>query len=253
MKTKFIFAALLFFACNLTLTAQDKSISASAVQLTTVKPGSGANPTTGQEYLFHIVVATPAGETIFSSKEMNVPVHGTIGDDTDKEATAIYETMLKMQKGGKYRLDVPKEVLSNPKQAEALKVDHLVYDIELISFSDARPSGAKLIQDLASEKGADEAQARFKALQLKNTEGYVFNEWDMNRAGYTLLEEEKTDAAIAVFKMNVQLNPKSWNAYDSLGDSYIAKGDTDSAKTSFETALKLNPDYKASQEKLEKL
>lgn len=42
----------------------------------------------------------------------------------------------------------------------------------------------------------------------------------LNELGYNALSPGKTDAAIALFKRNVQANPNSANAYDSLADAY---------------------------------
>jgi hypothetical protein len=52
----------------------------------------------------------------------------------------------------------------------------------------------------------------------------------LNRLGYRLLGKSKNPAlAIAVFQLNVKRYPKSVNVYDSLGDGYLAAGDTTAA------------------------
>jgi tetratricopeptide (TPR) repeat protein len=253
MKTKFLFALVLSFACIMHLSAQDAA-SSSDLKIATLKAGSGANPTDGQEFYINVVVSTPDGNTVFSSKDMNVPIHGTVGEDSDPESKAMYEAMKqKMQTGGSYRVEVPKDILRDKSAAEEAGADHLVYEIEVIQVSDAQPSGTEMIKEVVSTKGVSVAQAKFDALQASNPGGLVFAEWDMNAAGYEMLEKNKADEAIALFKMNVQLNPNSWNAFDSLGDAYLAKGEKEKAKESFQNALKLNPDYTASQEKLDKL
>jgi CubicO group peptidase (beta-lactamase class C family)/predicted negative regulator of RcsB-dependent stress response len=63
----------------------------------------------------------------------------------------------------------------------------------------------------------------------------------VNAAGYTLLEEERTDAAIGVFELNTRLFPEAFNAWDSLGEAYMTAGKTARAIASYEKSLELNP------------
>jgi predicted TPR repeat methyltransferase len=45
-----------------------------------------------------------------------------------------------------------------------------------------------------------------------------------------------------MFKINVELYPESWNAYDSLGEALLRAGDTNDAVTMYEKSLALNPE-----------
>ncbi len=63
----------------------------------------------------------------------------------------------------------------------------------------------------------------------------------LNTTGYQLLSANKINDAIEVFKLNVKLNPNSWNGYDSLGEAYALAGDKDLAKENYETSVRLNP------------
>ena len=49
------------------------------------------------------------------------------------------------------------------------------------------------------------------------------------------------DAAIAIFKLNVELFPQSANAYDSLGEAYMKKGDKKLAIENYQKSYDLNP------------
>lgn len=51
------------------------------------------------------------------------------------------------------------------------------------------------------------------------------DEQQLNNTGYALLGAGKVDAAVAVFELNAELHPQSANAYDSLADAYLARGD----------------------------
>ena len=64
---------------------------------------------------------------------------------------------------------------------------------------------------------------------------------DMNWLGYELLKVDNYPAALAVFNRVVAEHPDSANAYDSLGDGYLQRGDQVQALAAFERALALDP------------
>lgn len=74
-----------------------------------------------------------------------------------------------------------------------------------------------------------------------------------NSYGYQLLEKGFTDEAIEVFKKQVELFPNEANSYDSLGDGYRKSGKTELAKEQYRKALKIDPSFKASRQKLDEL
>jgi tetratricopeptide (TPR) repeat protein len=76
---------------------------------------------------------------------------------------------------------------------------------------------------------------------------------DLNDTGYQFLGVNKISEAIELFKMNVRINPKSWNVYDSLGEAYALSGDKKLAIENYEISLKLKPDNKTGMLALEKL
>lgn len=78
-------------------------------------------------------------------------------------------------------------------------------------------------------------------------------ERDLNTIGYNLLKAKNINEAIEIFKMNVKLNPKSWNVYDSLAEAYTLAGDKKLAIENYEKSLELKPDNKAGMVALEKL
>ena len=78
-------------------------------------------------------------------------------------------------------------------------------------------------------------------------------ELSLNATGYTLLRANKTADAVEVFKLNARLFPKSWNAYDSLGEAYAVAGDKALAIQSYERSLALNPASESGRQALAKL
>ena len=65
----------------------------------------------------------------------------------------------------------------------------------------------------------------------------------INNLGYMLLYQIKdVDGAIEILKLNVANYPDSWNVYDSLGESYMVRGDKELAIEYYEKSMALNPD-----------
>ena len=73
----------------------------------------------------------------------------------------------------------------------------------------------------------------------------------LNFFGYQYLQQNRTEWAIELFKINTEFFPKNSNGWDSLGDAYLVNQQPDQAKKSFEKAVQLGD--KNSAEKLAKL
>ena len=67
------------------------------------------------------------------------------------------------------------------------------------------------------------------------------------------VEQEMPDAAMEIFRMNVEMNPESANACDGLGEAYLLQGDRESAAKHYRRSLELNPDNANAREKLDAL
>lgn len=93
---------------------------------------------------------------------------------------------------------------------------------------------------LAVERGPAAAEARFAELRDEHPEGF-FEEARLNRLGYQLLGSGQADAAVTIFRLNVDAFPDSFNTYDSLGEGYMARGDIALAIENYERSLELNP------------
>jgi tetratricopeptide (TPR) repeat protein len=78
-------------------------------------------------------------------------------------------------------------------------------------------------------------------------------EQEINTVGYRLLTAKKNEQAIRIFKMNVEMFPKSWNVYDSLGEAYMLHGNKKEAIANYAISIKLNPENTNGKAFLEKL
>ncbi|QCX01692.1 amidohydrolase family protein [Aggregatimonas sangjinii] len=88
---------------------------------------------------------------------------------------------------------------------------------------------------------------------IKDDTAYIFNENEMNGVGYLLLQLEKPKEAIAIFRLNVEAFPDSWNVYDSLGEAYMIDGQKTLAIDNYRKSITLNPENEHGKNQLEKL
>jgi tetratricopeptide (TPR) repeat protein len=122
----------------------------------------------------------------------------------------------------------------------------------------APPSAKKdLIEPLhqaLKSGGVKAVTARYRELKASAADAYDFNEYVLNALGYHLLLTKNRPAdALVIFQLNVEEYPKAFNAYDSLGEGYLANGQRDLAIQSYRKALELNPKFENAQKMLQKL
>jgi len=86
-----------------------------------------------------------------------------------------------------------------------------------------------------------EAVEGYKKIKREKPLNAAVQEARLNDLGYSLLRDKKVDAAIAVFKVNVELYPQSANVFDSLGEAYLANGNKDLAAVNYRKSLELDP------------
>jgi len=70
---------------------------------------------------------------------------------------------------------------------------------------------------------------------------YATYENDFNNLGYELMSQKKLEAAVAVFELNVESFPQSFNTWDSLAEALMNRGDKAKAIAYYEKSLALNP------------
>jgi len=84
--------------------------------------------------------------------------------------------------------------------------------------------------------------------------GYMIRgPFELNMLGYELLGDHEVEMAIAVFKLNVNHFPEDPNAYDSLAEGYLTRGDREEAIKMYRKALEVDPAFDNSRRMLERL
>ncbi|MGD2253957.1 MAG: MBL fold metallo-hydrolase [Anaerolineales bacterium] len=118
---------------------------------------------------------------------------------------------------------------------------------------EVRPSIAEPLSRTLMERGAEDAIEQYRELKESQAESYNFGEGELNMLGYQLLRRDMLEAAVEVFKLNVEVYPASANPHDSLGEAYVAMGNTELAIESYERALAVDPEFPSAIDALEKL
>ena len=118
-----------------------------------------------------------------------------------------------------------------------------------------RPRPTTLDEELAEvheAEGIDATLAAYRELRERfyGRGAFDFGENVLNMLGYSLLEEGKAADAVAIFQLNAEQYPGSGNAWDSLGEGYLAAGDEARAIESYEKSLELDPENENAREKL---
>ncbi|MCX6260921.1 MAG: serine hydrolase [Bacteroidia bacterium] len=115
-----------------------------------------------------------------------------------------------------------------------------------------KPSIASEIRKTIDVNGVEAAKALFYDLKKNKPDEYNFSEEDINTLGYSYMDKNLT-AALAIFKMNIDMYPNSSNVYDSYGEALLKNGDKDLAIENYKKSVELNPANTGGIQALEKL
>ena len=94
---------------------------------------------------------------------------------------------------------------------------------------------------VSSGKTTDEIIEIIKK-QDNDKPNYDISENQINRLGYLLMEQQKNEDALKIFKLNTELYPNGFNTYDSYGECLMKLGDTENGIKAYQKSLELNSD-----------
>jgi fermentation-respiration switch protein FrsA (DUF1100 family) len=105
------------------------------------------------------------------------------------------------------------------------------------------PSIAPEIAAAVERDGIEAALDRYRALRRETPARYNFREPELDHLGQDLLEKKRSAEAIAIFRLNAEMFPQSFRAFDSLADGYAASGKEEEAIESYRRSLALIPGH----------
>jgi tetratricopeptide (TPR) repeat protein len=112
---------------------------------------------------------------------------------------------------------------------------------EVKAAFDPRRSITETLSPTIASSGVDAAVKQYRDLKASQPTTYNFDEEELNSLGYRLLNAKKFNDAIRIFQLNVEVYPRSSNAYDSLGEAFMDDGDKAQAITNYQKSVELNP------------
>jgi len=102
-------------------------------------------------------------------------------------------------------------------------------------------------------KGIENAIQYYYKTISSNPKAILFTEAQINSLGYEYLQKNLIGEAILIFKFNVEVFPKSFNVYDSLGEAFMKAKKYELAIMNYKKSIELNPDNTNGKKKLDEI
>ncbi|HEX5750084.1 MAG TPA: alpha/beta fold hydrolase [Archangium sp.] len=155
----------------------------------------------------------------------------SMGDEGDEMLKPIQQLAATLEQARPARLAWRYAYLGNDHHGST--PHRTLYDGLEALFEDLRPQVLARTEDLA------QLDARYARLTKRLGFELQPSEDLLNVVGYSLLQRGKVEAALAVFRRNVERHGDSANVHDSLGEALEAAGQLDAALESYRRALTL--------------
>lgn len=115
---------------------------------------------------------------------------------------------------------------------------NILYDLP---YSEPKIPLALHLKEIIESSGIDEAVKEYELITKEKNDQYNSDENEINELGYYLLRNGDIKEALAVFKINVEAYPHSFNVYDSYGEALMKDGQTEKSIENYKKSLELNP------------
>ena len=104
-------------------------------------------------------------------------------------------------------------------------------------------STSEVIGKVVWNDGVDVAIEHYKKLKTDKSGEYDFAESQLNGLGYELIQLDRIDDAIKIFRLNQEEFSESANVYDGYGDALLANGDTTNSLINFKKAFAMDSTF----------
>lgn len=116
-----------------------------------------------------------------------------------------------------------------------------------------KPSIATKLKEIIAKEGLEAGLASYHTLKSEQGEIFNYEVNQLNSLGYSFLNDNEIDKAIAIFELNIEAFPMSSNVYDSYAEAQMKKGDKDLAISNYKKSVELNPGNQNALDKLKEL
>lgn len=107
-------------------------------------------------------------------------------------------------------------------------------------LSNVRPHVASEVRKAIDAQGIDEAINRYQDIKENSADEFDFSEDEMNSLGYYYMERN-LPAALAIFKLNTEEHPSSFNVWDSYAEALKNDGQKEKAIKYYKKSIEMNP------------
>jgi tetratricopeptide (TPR) repeat protein len=158
----------------------------------------------------------------------------------------IYGTQYKKRTNGlKYeRYEIDKSQITDKERK--------YYGIETIAEQEYGDHNMNLISisTYCSKSKSIETILNFLKIEIQNgyNSKYNINETILNDYGYELMSANRNEDALEIFKLNTEVYPNSYNAFDSYGECLLKLNKKKEGIKAYKKSLKLNPKNKNATE-----
>jgi tetratricopeptide (TPR) repeat protein len=122
-----------------------------------------------------------------------------------------------------------------------------------ILVPDSAPPVADVIARALAAGDTAGAESALRAAQDAVRNRFHSLEPEVNALGYRLLGSGATEQAVAAFRLNTKVYPRSANTFDSLGEALLAAGRRDEAIAAYRRAVQVEPGFPPSAQALQRL
>jgi len=213
------------------------TMTASGLKYAITTHGTGAVPKAGQVVIVHYTGTLADGTVFDSSRKRAKPIAFTLGKR--QVIKGWDEAFALLRVGDRAILVIPPKLAYGDRARDMIPANAtLTFDVELVGIKGQ--AVAYVLRETIDSAGLTAAKTRFTELKASGDNFYL-DESQLNGLGYFYLQRGKTEEALAVFQWTVETFPDSGNAYDSLGEAWVKKGDRALAIANYEKSLALDP------------
>lgn len=222
--------------------------TASGLTYLITQQGQGRQPKVGEIVSVHYTGALTNGVKFDRSRDRGEPIALKLG--AGRVIKGLDEGIARLRIGDRAIFVIPPQLGYGSRGAgDAIPPDAtLIFIVELM---DAKATSlAEMLSQTLNERGIDAVIPRYRELKNQGLANIYTSESDMNGWGYRLMRNGQVKEAIEVFKLNVEMYPRSANVYDSLAEAYLASGNKQGAIDNYSKALEIDPQLESAKQAL---
>lgn len=146
-----------------------------------------------------------------------------------------YRRMSSDEPWARYKIDTTKVT-------DEERIAHGVETLAEQRIKEKMMNKVKLSDLLTSGKSVDEIIAIIESSDVQDSE-YDLSEAGINIFGYQVMGQGKDDEALKIFKLNTELYPEAFNAFDSYGECLVKLGKEAEGLAAYKKSVELNPGH----------